>query len=215
MKSVRSNTAWLKWLFILSLLVNVFFLASPLVSQAYTKFTHRFHRNYSVVFFGDSHTYRVDWSTQLHRDDVKASGNPGFTTSHFLWLMDEQVIRYKPKTCFVEGGTNDVGVGIPLSRSESNYDSLLTHLVANHITPVVQSTLYNNRPPGDSTDNRRIDSLNNFLKDYCDRKHLLFLDLNTRLSENKRLKKEYTEDGIHLNDAGVAVWVSMVKGKLQ
>ena len=64
--------------------------------------------------FGNSITANGKWGDGLNRLDVKNSGTGGFTTSHFVWTINDQVLQYHPKICFLEGGINDIGVGIPL-----------------------------------------------------------------------------------------------------
>ena len=161
-----------------------------------------------IVFFGDSLTKRADWSKLLNRNDVKNSGFGGFTTSHFRWLIHSDVTDYKPDICFIEGGINDIGVGIPLKRTLYNYRCLIDTLLAHNITTVVQSTLYQENRPNTKI---LIDSLNNFLIDYCDQKSVHFLDLNRNLSDEDGLKHEYSLDGTHLKGDAYNIWSNEIQ----
>ncbi|MDP2338703.1 MAG: GDSL-type esterase/lipase family protein [Bacteroidota bacterium] len=167
-------------------------------------------RAYNVVMFGNSLTAGGNWNQELNRLNVKNSGFPGFTTSHFVWLLNDEVLKFKPKICFIEGGINDIGVGIPLKRTCENYEAIVETLMKNKIEPVLQSTLYVHRPD-DSIMNSAADSLNYFLASLASRKNLLYLNLNQFLSENKRLKEEFTTDGTHLKESAYKIWIREIE----
>ncbi len=156
-----------------------------------------------IVFFGDSIIKKGQWNKVLNRDDIQISGFGGFTTSHLVWLIDENVIDYQPKICFLEGGINDIGVGIPIERIKLNYKCLIDTLVSNNIIPVIQSTLYQENNPQSKI---MVDSLNQFLKSYCSTNSLYFLDINSKLSNEKGLKSKYSRDGTHITESAYIVW---------
>lgn len=164
---------------------------------------------YPIVMFGNSLTANGHWDKGLGRSDVKNSGTGGFTTSHFVWIIQDQVLKYQPKICFLEGGINDIGVGIPLERTFQNYQSLVDTLLSHHIIPVLQSTLYVNFTNNEKENmhhNQMVESLNVFLQSLATSRNIMFIDLNQYLSENKKLKKEYTTDGVHVNEAAYRIW---------
>ncbi len=166
----------------------------------------------TIVMFGDSITKGGDWATLLGRSDVKNSGFPGFTTSHLVWLLKENVIDLAPRVCFLEGGINDIGVGIPLDRTKSNYRSLINGLLEHQITPVVQSILYQQDNPESKV---QVDSLNSYLKAYCQNKNVYYLDINDKLSSQTGLKAQYTTDGTHINQEAYEIWASEVNNLLK
>jgi alpha-glucosidase len=157
----------------------------------------------TIVLFGDSIIKGGEWNDLLDRNDVKNSGFGGFTTSHLRWLIEKNVIEYDPKICFVEGGINDIAVGIPLERIKTNYKSLIDTLISNDITPIVQSTLYQVDNPESKI---MVDSLNNFLIDYCNQKSIRYLDINSKLSTDNGLKPEYSTDGTHITESAYLIW---------
>ena len=170
-------------------------------------------RNYNIVMYGNSITAGGNWNKELCRRDIKNCGTCGFTTSHFLIGLKVQVVDYKPKICFVEGGINDILVGIPLSRTFKNYESIIDTLVKYKIKPVIQSTLY--ILYNDGYTNFKVDSLNCFLVDLSRRKGISYIDLNKSLSENRRLKNVFTTDGIHINENAYQIWAQEVKKVLK
>ncbi|MGE8302592.1 MAG: SGNH/GDSL hydrolase family protein [Sphingobacterium paramultivorum] len=191
------------------------FLCSVLLAGILTGFKWMSDQNdekITIVMFGDSITKGGDWATLLGRSDVKNSGFPGFTTSHLVWLLKENVIDLKPRVCFLEGGINDIGVGIPLERTKSNYRSLIDGLKEHQIVPVVQSILYQQDNPESKV---QVDSLNSYLNAYCQSKGVYYLDINGKLSSSKGLNAQYTTDGTHINQEAYGIWASEVKNLLK
>lgn len=164
-------------------------------------------RKAAIVLFGDSITRGGDWQKLLNRDDVKNSGYPGFTTGHFVWLLNDAVITAEPKICFVMGGVNDLGVGVPVETVFGHLRDITLKLRAQDIRPILQSTL-NQRDTGEQ--NLKIVLLNGLLKEFAAQQQIDFLDVNSRLSTDGNLKPEFTTDGTHLTPAAYAVWAEMI-----
>lgn len=162
----------------------------------------------TIVQFGDSIIKEGEWNELLGRNDIKNSGFGGFTTSHFRWLIKKNVIDYEPEICFIKGGINDISVGIPLERIQFNFISLLDTLRSYNILPVVQSTLYQENNPQSKI---LVDSLNDFLIDYCQENSIQFLDINSKLSTDSGLKAEYSRDGTHLKEGAYLIWGKEMK----
>lgn len=198
----------------LSVILNIIFIVGILLiaynyrSKIFDKVAS--FKSYNIVMLGNSFTSRGNWNYDLERTDIKNSGKGGSTTSHYVGYLKNAVIKHKPKICFIEGGTNDIGVGIPLNRTFKNYESIVDTLIKYKIEPVLQSTFYVNQP-GDSIVNSKIDSLNVFLKNLAEVKSIIFLNLNSFLSENKRLKNEYSKDGVHINENAYKIWMNEIK----
>jgi len=201
-----------KNIFRLSLLLNlVFILLFIAIAFKYKEKIIEVMIDYKgkaeIVMFGNSITARGNWNVLLNRNDIKNSGIDGFTTSHFVLLIKSHVVAYKPKICFLEGGINDIMVGIPVSRIKSNYISLVDGLTKNNITPIVQSTLYQENNPQSKI---QVDSLNNFLARYCKTNGITYLDINSKLSTKNGLKPEYSLDGTHINKEAYKVWAKEI-----
>jgi len=203
MKTIKQ--IFIKFSIILNdVLINyIILIINKLKAKIYDKVAS--FRTSNIVMFGNSLTAGGKWNADLNRFDIKNSGTVGFTSSHFVWILDSAVIKYKPKICFIEGGINDIGVGIPLSRTYENYELIVDTLIINKIEPVLQSTLYINQPD-DSVSNSKVDSLNYFLSNLAAKRKITFLDLNQFLSANKRLKMEYTIDGVHIKKNAYKIW---------
>jgi lysophospholipase L1-like esterase len=196
-KFICNGSLILNGIFIISLLILIVKFKEKINLKLFDK------KKAKIVMFGDSLTKICKWEDVLNRNDIKNSGVGGTTTSDFVGLIHQNVIAYQPEICFIEGGINDMVVGISLDRIKRNYKSLIDTLVANGITPVVQSTLYQEDNP---TSKILVDSLNNFLMDYCSIRGLYYLDINSKLSNDKGLKPEYSENGTHITEKAYAVW---------
>jgi lysophospholipase L1-like esterase len=193
---------------ILGISIFVFIYRSKICNKIASLHSDIFSKSmYEIVMYGNSITQMGNWNCDLNRVDVKNSGILGFTTSHFVLYLNKSVIRYRPKICFLEAGINDIQVGIPLSRTFQNYISILDTLIKHNIEPVLQSTLFVCLPE-DGIINLKVDSLNHFLEKSAYSRKLEYIDLNMYLSANKRLKAEYTTDGLHLNQKAYKIWAN-------
>jgi hypothetical protein len=148
-----------------SLLVNVI-LVITVITVYFPKIEKLLINHYNIVFFGDSFTQNGNWRWLLKRIDIKKSGNPGFTTSHLLWIIKEQVLIYHPDTCYIQGGMNDIGVGVPKERTIENYKQLIGELKLAGVTPIVQSILYS---VNDTAANKKVTVLNSEMLKYARR----------------------------------------------
>lgn len=164
----------------------------------------------SVVMLGDSLVEHGNWNYLLGRNDVLNSGAPGFTTSHFVFMLRAEVLNHKPKVCFIEGGINDIAVGIPVERTLENIRSLIDTLQSNQITVVLQSIVFTR----DTSQNEVIASLNQHYQTIAKEKNISYIDLNTKLSRNQMLKEEYSKDGVHLVKEAYPIWAQLLKGHI-
>ena len=165
---------------------------------------------HDIVVFGDSRVQMAgDWNLRMNRTDVTNAGFGGFTTSHFIWLVDPYVIQRHPRLCFLEGGCNDIGAGIPLERVKQNFRSLVDSLMAHGIEVVLNTVTYPTEkdPKEQNFKTEMMDSVNTFLFSLAREKGLPCIDLNPLLTEGKRLKKEYALDNVHYTPAAYAIWV--------
>jgi len=169
--------------------------------------------SYSIIMLGDGFTSGGIWNKDLNRVDIKNSGNGGFTTSHFIWTLNDHVIKYNPKICFIEGGINDIGLGIPLNRTFMNYQSIVDSLLQHQIEPVLQSVFYSDYPNANESSQKKskVDSLNIYLSRLAIKKKITYIDLDQYLSENGKLKKELTKEDYRINELGYKIWAKEVE----
>ncbi len=166
-----------------------------------------------VVFLGDEIT--ENWG---QGKTIFFPGKPylnrgikGQTSPQMLVRFRQDVIKLKPKVVIIAAGTNDLAsITGPITQQmyAENIMSIVELAKANGIkvvlaslTPICdcyakQSLL---RPFG------KIIGMNGWLKEYAAESGSVYLDYYSALAEGRNLKKEFTNDGLLLNDAGYAV----------
>lgn len=163
-----------------------------------------------IVMAGNSITHHGDWQKVLGRKDVTNWGIPGYTTEQISWTI-KHVVALHPKVCFLEGGINDLTLGITPKRIYQNQLKVMDTLLAHGIVPVLQATIYQYN----STDgNKRVKKVNKLLKAYCQKHGIDYLDLNSVLSDREGLKKDLTTDGTHLQPEAYVLWAALVKKEI-
>lgn len=174
-----------------------------------------------VVFFGDS-------ITDIWKLDESFPGKPyvnrgigGQTTSQMLVRFRQDVINLQPKVVVILAGTNDIaGNSGPIANEdiEANYADFAELAKANNIRLIFSSLL----PVSDYTERSkdffaqrpmsRILELNNWLKDYCQKNNLIYLDYFSAMVDDKgMLKRDLADDGLHPNQAGFAVMAPLAQ----
>ena len=169
----------------------------------------------TVVFMGDSIT-----DAWIKRSPKFFADNPGYvdrgisgqTTPQMLIRFRPDVITLKPKVVVILAGTNDIAGNtglMTLEMIEDNLQSMAELAKANGIKVVLSSVMpvcdyirpqTERRPPA------KIIALNEWIKDYCVKNKLAYLDYySAMIDDQKMLKKEITYDGLHPNEAGYAV----------
>ncbi|MCX8009740.1 MAG: GDSL-type esterase/lipase family protein [Ignavibacteria bacterium] len=169
-----------------------------------------------IVMLGNSITFGVDWSELLNRKDVVNRGIGGDYTEGMLNRI-QYVYKVKPQICFIMAGINDIYENIPVETIFNNYKKIIEGLKKNLIIPVIQSTLYvSDKWIFSKEKNLEVQKLNSLLKNYAKENKIEFLDLNSKLADEMKLKDEYTYDGVHLTAKAYEIWgkeVDKILGK--
>lgn len=173
-----------------------------------------------VVFFGDSITDMWHLDESFPNKPYVNRGIGGQTTSQMLLRFRQDVISLQPKVIVVLAGTNDIaGNTGPISNEDieanfSNFAELAKlhniRVIFSSLLPVNNYTkyveLYEQRPRD------RILALNTWLKDYCARNGLIYLDYFDSMVDDKgMLKRDLSEDGLHPNKAGYAIMAPLAE----
>ncbi|WP_439558287.1 SGNH/GDSL hydrolase family protein [Dyadobacter sp.] len=191
-----------------SLLLNFILIASITVFAVIyrDKIMQRFvsiKGNPTIVMYGNSLTAQGKWVELLGRTDVMNNGLPGLCTYHFLQLIDSHVVNLKPEICFLEGGINDITVGVSQDKIQANFQAILEIMIRNNIKPVVTLTPFEQNDPVSQAE---VIALNRFLVDYCQKHSITYIDLNARISDATGLRPEFAVDKTHLNERAYEIW---------
>lgn len=175
------------------------------------KTTNEILKKDNIVFLGDSITeyYPID---EIFNLPIINSGKSGYKTDQIIPELKELVYQYNPTSVYILIGTNDF-------RDED--DDKLVNEVEENIVKIVENiqkyrskakiyiqsiypvnrTIKNNN--ANYRQNDEIKEVNNYLKEYCEKEHLTYIDMYNRLiDEDGNLSKEYTNDGLHPNELG-------------
>jgi lysophospholipase L1-like esterase len=170
-----------------------------------------------IIFLGNSITAGVDWMELLGKNTVRNRGISGDITYGVLERLDE-VTEGKPAKVFILIGINDISRNIPDSLILQNYQKIIlrikqesprTKIYFHTLMPVNNEfTQFKNHYNKDE----HILFINQELKKLAAKEKIELIDLYPHfLNADKKLNKEYTVDGLHLNAAGYKVWAHILK----
>jgi lysophospholipase L1-like esterase len=166
-------------------------------------------KQHNVVIFGNSIVHQGDWEKVLDRQDVLKYGLPGQVTGQLIWNI-KNVLKDYPgtKIWFLEGGINDISLGVPVKRIFENQQVIIDSLKRNNIIPVVQSTILKHNS---KEDNKKVNQLNKKIKAFCEQNNVEYIDLNAFLSRNGELIMDLSTDGCHLKPQAYVPWGEAIK----
>jgi lysophospholipase L1-like esterase len=168
-----------------------------------------------VVFLGDSITDYWKLADNFPGKPYINRGVDGQTTPQMLVRFRQDVIDLQPKVLLVLAGTNDIaGVTGPARNEEieANYASMAELARVHHIRVVFASLLPAHNYTQEAKESfalrprERILALNTWLKDYCVKNGLVYLDYFSALVDTQRmLRRDLSDDGLHPNAAGYKI----------
>lgn len=154
-----------------------------------------------VVMLGDSITFGVNWNELLDDVNIINRGIGSDTTEGFVERLN-YIYKLNPEYVFIMGGINDIAKGYKVDEIFQNYKNIIEKLQSKNIKPIVQSTLYTRKEER----KEKVKQLNSLLMKYCKENKVDFINLNSKLSKNEILIKDYTYDGVHLKPIGYIIW---------
>ena len=175
-----------------------------------------------IVFVGDSITdlYVLD----DHYGDLSLAtynrGIGGDTTSGVLERLQVSVYDIKPSKVVLMIGTNDINGGSELDEIMDRYEKIVSGIISS--VPGVELYCMSLIPQNELIEEYspirventipKIISINDRIKNLAESKGAVYIDLFTHLAdENNLLIREFSDDGLHLNTAGLEVWTNLIK----
>lgn len=165
-----------------------------------------------VVFLGDSITESwAHFEPDFFVDDVLDRGISGQTTAQMLVRLRTDVLELHPAAVHIMAGTNDVAGNTgptSLADIQGNIASMVEQARA-HGARVMLASI----PPAAAIPWRpqvqpmtAIAAMNDWLRGYADREHLVYVDYYKVLSDGRGgFRAELSDDGVHPNGAGYVV----------
>ena len=178
-----------------------------------------------VVFFGDSITDIWKLEDYFPGKPYVNRGIGGQTTPQMLVRYRQDVINLQPKVVVILAGTNDIAGNTGPERNEdieANFASF-AELAKVHGIKVIYSSLL---PVHNYTERSkdffaqrpmsRILALNDWLKNYCAKNDLIYLDYFFAMVDDKgMMKKDLADDGLHPNAAGFKMMAPMAEAAIE
>ncbi len=178
-----------------------------------------------VVFFGDSITDIWKLADYFPGKPYVNRGIGGQTTPQMLVRYRQDVIDLQPKVVVILAGTNDIAGNTGPMRNEdieANYASFAELARVHGIKVVYSSVLPVHNYTERSKDffaqrpQARILALNDWLKDYCSRNSIVYLDYFSATVDDKgMMKKDLADDGLHPNAAGFKIMAPMAETAIE
>lgn len=175
-----------------------------------------------IIFVGDSITdlYVLD---DHYADLPLAAYNRGIggdTTSGVLERLEVSIFDLSPTHVVLMIGTNDVNGGATAEEIAARYAQIVQRIRAglpeatlycmSVIPQNAQLETYSTVKVAETTE--VILALNREIRRTAEANGAVYLDLFSRLAdENDRLIGSYSDDGLHLNVAGLTVWTELIK----
>jgi lysophospholipase L1-like esterase len=169
-----------------------------------------------IIFLGNSITDFTDWNELLQINEARNRGISGDITFGVLERLDE-VTEGMPAKVFILIGINDISRNIPDSVILDNYRKMIYRIKKESpVTKIYFHTLLpvNNEYPARNHFNKdeHILFVNEELKKLAAAESITLIDWHPHfLDAGKKLDKQYTYDGLHLNAAGYKLWASILK----
>jgi lysophospholipase L1-like esterase len=178
-----------------------------------------------VVFLGDSITDYWKLADYFPGKPYVNRGIDGQTSSQMLVRFQQDVVDLHPAVLIVLAGTNDIAGVTGRIRDEdieANYASMAELARTHHIRVVFSSLLPVNNYTQDAKESYalrpgpRILALNRWLKTYCDKNALVFLDYYSAMVDDRgMLKRDLSDEGLHPNRAGYKIMAPLAERAIE
>ena len=162
-----------------------------------------------VVMVGDSLTERFPNLDQIFTDtQVLNRGIGGERIDHIATRIDSTITAHNPERIFLLCGINDILYPVLTTEQRmENYSWLVAQLqtAAPDATITLQTVLPTSRNWAGK--NAEVLEFNDFIRELALARNLPLIDLHPLFTDHQgELAAVYTNDGVHLNEAGYAVW---------
>ena len=171
-----------------------------------------------IVFLGNSITQGGKWKEYFPNLNVANRGIIGDNTEGMLNRLDE-IAASRPKKLFIMAGINDISQNATNRQIVFNIYQMVERI--RYKSPdtkiYIQSVMPINNDFGRykrlTDKEEQIEELNKELERFCkSRGDLTFIyTYPSFLIKKRQLDAKYTNDGLHLNDEGYAIWVSQLR----
>jgi len=178
----------------------------------------------TAVFIGNSITalWKAEDPVFFQKNNYISRGIGGQTSTHLLLRFRQDVINIKPKVVVINAGINDIAEALGTyypGMTMDNIKSMVQLAQVNNIDVVLTSVT----PSGNFSwkpfvwnVSRKIDTLNDSIKQYAADNNIIYVDYNSALRDKDgTFNKQYTFDDVHPNKAGFVVMKNLIQLSLR
>ena len=174
----------------------------------------------AIVFLGNSITERGQWHELIPGKVIMNRGIGGDNTFGVLARLDA-IIEAQPKKIFLIIGVNDMFRKLPIGVVVNNYQRIINRIKKGspRTKIYIESVLPINEGLAKDVSyavgrNEMVTELNKQVRALAEKEKLTYIDLNPLFEDEEgKLKKELTNDGVHLKPEGYKFWVDYLKKK--
>lgn len=200
-------------------IVNGFFIKtkSNKTDKMLEKVNIKIDNNY--LFVGDYSINRINFDNYDYHY-VKSSDDD-MTTIDLVNNLHDRIYKYNPSHIFICIGSNDLNDDKSIEEIIGNISKIISGIKNNRgIAKIYIMSLYPINKDADNYDdnilndninNKKIIELNNKIKDLCKSKNVNYIDIFSSLEDKNNLNKDYTDNGIYLNEKGNNIVMNRVK----
>lgn len=178
----------------------------------------------NYLFVGDFYTKDFDFEKfELDYHYVKDS-DKDYTIKDILDNRREKIYRYNPSVVFIQLGINDLNDDRDNKEIIDDLKEIIKGIKDNRpyakifvesIYPIDKDhEEFDEDLIDNDIDNKRIEDLNKEIKEMVAYEEVNYLDIYSVLSDDGKLKGEYTTDGIHLSEEGYNKILDIIKKEL-
>ncbi|GAA4666106.1 GDSL-type esterase/lipase family protein [Frondihabitans cladoniiphilus] len=164
-----------------------------------------------LVFLGDSITAGGDWAAWFPDDEVVNLGVNGDTTAQVQARLDA-VVAEEPDSILLLIGTNDFRDRRSVEQVVRNVETILVDL--RRLLPGARLLLQSIMPRQEEFA-PRIHDANRHLRQFAATVRAQYLDLWPAMAVGESLNPAFTEDGLHLTQAGYEAWLGELRPALE
>lgn len=171
-----------------------------------------------IVFLGDSIIEMYNLDKFFPNKNYINRGISSNESGHILKRLQSNVIDIAPKIIILHVGANDIGHKVPIDDYLKNVNDIIdkisqslpdSYILVDSIFPTVKLNSINSKNLTKRRDNATISNVNDKLKNLCRTKSqtckVKYLDMTKLLAKNNELNRDYTLDGLHLNEKGYKI----------
>ncbi|MDH6308645.1 lysophospholipase L1-like esterase [Dysgonomonas sp. PFB1-18] len=174
-----------------------------------------------IVFLGNSLTQGGKWDEYF---PAKQPANRGIAGDNTLGMLNRltEILEARPEKLFLLAGINDISLNRPNDKIMTGLKAIIyqvqaaspdTEILVQSLLPINND---NNRYKRMLDKEKQIEKLNMEIQKFCKAEGITFINLYPAfLSGKRKLNAKYTTDGLHLNDAGYAVWASQIQSYIK